>query len=45
MKLKTLKDLERKDGERYGMCSYCIERAKQEAIKWVIKLNNWRCLK
>ena len=35
MELKTLKDLEIKLGERYGMCSYCIARAKAEAIKWV----------
>jgi len=33
--LKTLKDLERKEGEKYGMCSYCIQRARAEAIKWV----------
>ena len=35
MTLKTLKELERKDGARYGMCSYCIDVAKQEAIKWL----------
>ncbi len=34
-KLKTLKDLERKGAERYGMCDYCIERVRQEAIKHV----------
>lgn len=33
--LKTLKDLERKDSEKYGMCNYCIATAKEQAIKWV----------
>ena len=36
MKPKTVKDLEIKHGERYGMCSYCIERVKEEAIKFLI---------
>jgi len=40
--LKTLKDLKRKDNERYGMCDYCIEVAKSEAINYIkyLGLNN-----
>ena len=33
--LKTLKDLVIKGAEKYGMCEYCIQTAKQEAIKWL----------
>ncbi len=43
-KLKTLKDLRRQPADRYGICDYCIEKAKQEAIKWVKKYGYYRML-